>query len=86
MQFDSDEDEQELPTPQKIYKINPNKSAVDTLKYLRIPIMPLVETYTITAFTLDKLVERQLLENEFVNEVMNELKMQLGHGTVKYGM
>ncbi|CAH1970223.1 unnamed protein product [Acanthoscelides obtectus] len=84
-QFDDQDAEQDVEAiPQKIYKINPNKEAVDTLKYLRVPLMPLIESYAITAFTLDKLVGRQLLENELIDDVLNELKAQLALKTVKY--
>lgn len=65
--------------------MNPNKSAVDTLKYFRILLAPLLESYAITAFTLDKLVGRQLLESEFVNDTLAEMKSQLVLGNVKYG-
>nr|CAH7741116.1 unnamed protein product [Callosobruchus chinensis] len=85
-QFDDQDGEEEggEAIPQKIYKINPNKEAVETLKYLRVPLMPLVESYAVTAFTLDKLVGRQLLENELIDDVLNELKAQLSLKTVKY--
>lgn len=82
-QFD-DEDEEEI-VLQKIYKFNRNKWAVDTLKFLRIAIMPLIESYSIAAFTLEKLVGRQLLENELLDEIVKEIKLQLSNGTIKYG-
>lgn len=47
--------------------------------------MPLLEAYAITAFCLDKLVGRDLLENEFINEIMKEMKIGLEKGTLKYG-
>uniref|UniRef100_A0A6P7G532 Glycerol-3-phosphate acyltransferase 1, mitochondrial isoform X1 n=1 Tax=Diabrotica virgifera virgifera TaxID=50390 RepID=A0A6P7G532_DIAVI len=83
-QFDDDDNEEERISP-KIYKLNPNKEAVDALKYLRVPIAPFVDTYAITAFTLDKLVGRQLLESELLSDVLEELKSQLSSGGIKYG-
>ncbi|KAJ8920132.1 hypothetical protein NQ315_011789 [Exocentrus adspersus] len=82
-QFDDDDDEQ-VEGPQKIFKINPNKTAVDNLKHLRAILMPLVESYAITAFTLDKLVGREMLESDLIQNVLDELKLQLSLGTVKY--
>lgn len=79
-----DDDEEEIML-QKIYKLNPNKSAVDTLKYLRAPMIPFIESYSIAAFSLEKLVGRQLLENELIDEVIKEMKLQLANGTIKYG-
>ncbi|XP_018579131.1 glycerol-3-phosphate acyltransferase 1, mitochondrial isoform X2 [Anoplophora glabripennis] len=78
------DDGEEEQYPEKVYKVNPNKSAVDTLSYLRGILMPLVESYSITAFALDKLVGRQLLESELIKDIFDELKMQLSLGTVKY--
>ncbi|XP_074029311.1 glycerol-3-phosphate acyltransferase mino isoform X2 [Leptinotarsa decemlineata] len=71
--------------PQKIYMKNNEKEAVEYLNHLVMTLLPLVETYAVTAFTLDKLVGRQLIESELVKDVLNELKMQLDMGTVKYG-
>lgn len=82
-QFEDDNEEEQY--PEKVYKVNPNKSAVDTLAYLRGILMPLIESYCITAFTLDKLVGRQLLESELIQNVLDELKMQLTLGVIKYG-
>lgn len=81
-QFDEDNEDETI--PQKIYKMNPNKGAVDSLKYLRVPVTPLLETYAITAFTLEKLVGRQLFENELIHEVLEELKAEFSCGGIKY--
>lgn len=82
-QFDDDDEEEVV--LQKIYKFNPNKSAVDALKALRTPIGALLESYSMAAFSLEKLVGGQLLENELVGEVLKELKLQIANGTVIYG-
>lgn len=82
-QFD-DENEEEV-ILQKMYKFNPNKSAMDTLKYLRIAILPFIEAYSITAFSLEKLIGRNLLESELIDEVMQEMKLQVTNGVIKYG-
>lgn len=55
------------------------------LSFLRGMIVPLVEAYSITALSLDKLVNRQLLENEFIMDVLAEMKRQLVTGSLKYG-
>ncbi|CAH1099944.1 unnamed protein product [Psylliodes chrysocephalus] len=82
---DEDDENFEEKVPQKIYKVNPNKEAVDTLKYLRVAVTPLIETYAVTAFTLDKLVGRQLLESELINDILAEIQSQLSSGGVEYG-
>ncbi|KAJ8935061.1 hypothetical protein NQ314_013034 [Rhamnusium bicolor] len=84
-QFEDNDDEEVEECLQKIYKVNPNKSAVDTLKHLKGTVMPLIESYSITAFTLDKLVGRQLLEEELLKDILAELESQLVAGTIKYG-
>lgn len=59
---------------------------MEYLQFLRGLIMPLLEAYVVTAFCLDKLVGRSLLENEFINEIMNEMKIRLKKQTLHYGM
>lgn len=78
-QFD-DEDEQVV---QKQYEINPDQ--IQTVQYLSNILMPLLETYAITGHVMNRLVQKQLLENELVEEVMEELKFQLGEGYIQYG-
>lgn len=82
-QFD-DEDEEEM-VLEKIYKFNRNQSAIDTLKYLRVTIMPLIESYSVAALSLEKLIGRQLLEKELIDEILSELKLQLTKETIRYG-
>lgn len=81
-QFDDEEQEEAF---QKLYEINTSQAAMDTVKYLANILMPLIEAYAIAGFTLDKLVQRQLLENELVDDVLQEMKSQLGRGSLKYG-
>lgn len=80
-QFDDDEHE---PTFQKMYKINANEVTLQYIQFLANIIMPFVETYAISAFTLDKLVGRQLLECELIDYVLHEMKSQLSRGSLKY--
>lgn len=47
--------------------------------------MPLVEAYVVTAFCLDKLVGRELLESELVKEVLEEMKRRLADNSLSYG-
>lgn len=81
---DENEEEENERFFQKLYKLNATKETVDFLKDLRNILLPLVETYAVTAFVLDKLVQRQLLENELVEEVLIELKNQLSRGSIDY--
>ncbi|RZC42703.1 glycerol-3-phosphate acyltransferase 1, mitochondrial [Asbolus verrucosus] len=81
-QFD-DDDLDEAAT-EKPYILNDDKAAVEHLKFLEGLIMPLIETYAITAFTLEKLVGRSLLENELINDILNEIQLQLSDGSLKY--
>lgn len=47
--------------------------------------MPLIESYSVTAFCLDKIVGRPLLENDIVREILGEMRLQLGSGSLIYG-
>ncbi|CAG9822276.1 unnamed protein product [Phaedon cochleariae] len=82
-QFDDNDNDYDE-GPRKVYRRNQDPAAVDTLRCLRAPLMPLIECYATTAFALDKLVGRQLLEEELVRETLNELKERLAQGTLEY--
>lgn len=75
MEFEEDEDGEH--DVEKSYVLNDTRAVKDYLTYLRGLVLPLVEAYAITAFTLDKLVGRQLLENEFLQLTLNEMKLLL---------
>ncbi|XP_066158287.1 glycerol-3-phosphate acyltransferase 1, mitochondrial isoform X2 [Euwallacea fornicatus] len=77
-QFDDEEDE----VLQKQYQVDLEK--LDTVKHLANILMPLLETYSITGKTLDKLVQKELLENELIEEVLEDMKFELGQGNIKY--
>lgn len=79
-----DDDEEEI-IPALRYQINKKKNAAEYLEFLRGLIAPLIETYAVTAFCMDKLVGRSLLESELIDEIMNELKMSLSKSMLKYG-
>lgn len=82
-QFDDDDDD--LLETEKPYILNNQIESLEYLKFLRGLVQPLIETYAITAFVLEKLVGRSLLENELVEDVINELQLQLGQNTINYG-
>lgn len=81
-QFEDDDDEEVF---QKLYKINTSREAVENIKYMAHILMPLIEAYAITGFTLETLVQRQLLESELVASVLKEMKEQLATGSLNYG-
>ncbi|KAK9747487.1 Acyltransferase [Popillia japonica] len=64
------------------YEIN-NKS-IEYFRFLRSILSPLVEAYSVSAFCMDKLVGRSLLESELVKEVIDEIKQQLQSGSLLY--
>ncbi|XP_066253087.1 glycerol-3-phosphate acyltransferase 1, mitochondrial isoform X2 [Euwallacea similis] len=75
-------DDEEYEVFQKQYQVDTEK--LDTIKHLANVLMPLLEAYSITGKTLDKLVQKELLENELVEEVMEDMKFELGEGNIKY--
>ncbi|KAF7272833.1 hypothetical protein GWI33_014397 [Rhynchophorus ferrugineus] len=81
---DDDDDDANYRYFQKQYKMNVNQESVDTLTFLSNILKPLLETYSVTAFMLDKLVQTQLLENEFIDLILDEMKNQLFRGTIEY--
>ncbi|XP_019771781.2 glycerol-3-phosphate acyltransferase 1, mitochondrial isoform X1 [Dendroctonus ponderosae] len=80
-QFEDDDEEEPF---QKLYKINTSKEAMENVKYMAHILMPLIEAYAITGFTLETLVQRQLLESELVASVLKEMKEQLATGSLNY--
>lgn len=80
-QFDDDSEEEYYAVVE--YEIN-NKSE-EHLKFLKNILAPLVEAYTITAFCMNKLVGRTLLETEIISEISDEIKQQLRNGSLVCG-
>lgn len=78
---DVEEAEDELPE----YELNNKEECVQYIGFLKGVLMPLIEAYTVAAFTLDKLIGRQLLENDLVKEVLEEIKRNLTDGYAAYG-
>lgn len=67
------------------YEISGVKEAQEYLRFLRGLLMPLVEAYVVTAFTLDKLVGRELLEAELIKDVLEEMRRRLDDKFLVYG-
>lgn len=82
--FDDDDVEEEENSCFE-YELNDKAECVEHLKFLRGLLMPLIETYTVTAYSLDKLVGRELLESELVAEIVEEMKARLADDSIKYG-
>lgn len=84
-QFDANSSDEESRIFLK-YEFNYKPELVEYLKFLKGLIIPILETYSIAAFCLDKLVGRSLLENELIKQIMDELKIGLKKKTLKYGL
>lgn len=83
--FDSeDEDEFVQSKPSPVYTVN-EKEESDKLELFHMTLRPLIDTYTVTAKCLHRLIGRQVPENEFVQEVLSEIKSQLSKGFCSYG-
>ncbi|XP_049823463.1 glycerol-3-phosphate acyltransferase 1, mitochondrial isoform X2 [Aethina tumida] len=82
-QFNDDDAEQEE-IPHVVYKINRDVAAQEELRYLGRLVMPLVDSYFVTAFILNKLDERQLLEEDLLNDILTEMRAQLANGSLSY--
>lgn len=55
------------------------------MEFLHTLLRPFVDTYTMSAFTLRKLVGRSLTERDLLYEVLGEIKTSLDRGIVNYG-
>ncbi|XP_049780359.1 glycerol-3-phosphate acyltransferase 1, mitochondrial isoform X1 [Schistocerca cancellata] len=74
----SDEESYTKPTH---YVVNLDAKSIEHLRYFEGLLRPLIDTYAISADVLSRLVGRQLLEKELVQEILAEIKTQidLGH-------
>ncbi|XP_046835718.1 glycerol-3-phosphate acyltransferase 1, mitochondrial isoform X3 [Vespa crabro] len=64
-------------------KINP--TSINIMEFLHTMLRPLIDTYTLSAYTLRKLVRRSLSEKVLLHEVLNEIKTNLDNGIINYG-
>ncbi|KAF2900464.1 hypothetical protein ILUMI_05716 [Ignelater luminosus] len=64
--------------------INDKEESLEYLKFVKGLLMPLIESYSVSAFCLDKIVGRPLLENDLVREIISEMRLQLGAGSLVY--
>ncbi|XP_031842920.1 glycerol-3-phosphate acyltransferase mino isoform X2 [Nomia melanderi] len=86
--FDDSSDEEyikENKTKNIQYKLNLLPEYVKRMEFLHTLLRPLIDTYTFSAFTLNKIVGRSLTERDLVQEVLSELKTNLDRGIVNYG-
>ncbi|XP_043682974.1 glycerol-3-phosphate acyltransferase 1, mitochondrial isoform X2 [Vespula pensylvanica] len=67
------------------YKLNLDQENSTRMEFLHTLLRPLIDTYTLSAFTLRKLVGRSLSERDLLHEVLSEIKTNLDRGIVSYG-
>ncbi|XP_012259911.2 glycerol-3-phosphate acyltransferase 1, mitochondrial isoform X2 [Athalia rosae] len=67
------------------YKLNLDPDCSRRMEFLHTLLRPFIDTYTISAFTLRKLVGRSLTEKDLLYEVLGEIKTSLDRGVVNYG-
>ncbi|XP_025834575.1 probable glycerol-3-phosphate acyltransferase, mitochondrial, partial [Agrilus planipennis] len=64
--------------------ISSEEFAKGTLEFLRNLLLPLIEAYSVTAFCLEKLVGRSMLEGDLVKDVVKEMRRQVDSGVLKH--
>ncbi|XP_035735110.1 glycerol-3-phosphate acyltransferase 1, mitochondrial-like isoform X2 [Vespa mandarinia] len=67
-----------------IYKLKVNPASINIMEFLHSMLRPLIDTYTLSAYTLRKLVRRSLSEKVLLHEVLNEIKTNLDNGIINY--
>lgn len=82
--FDEDSDEDNVDRIE--YELNETEANVRYLRLLRNLLMPLIEVYTVTAYSLQKLVGKELLESDLIKEILSEMKAWLEAGSIHCGM
>ncbi|KAF5283504.1 hypothetical protein FQR65_LT02657 [Abscondita terminalis] len=68
----------------KKLKINNKKETQDFIKFSSSLLTPLVESYSVAAFCMDKLVGHSISENDLIREILDEMTEQLRTGSINY--
>lgn len=82
--FDDDIDEEVQRVPD--YEVIKTEKNLQYLKFLRNILNQWLEPYSLTAFCLDKIVDTEVLEQDYVKDVLEEMKEQFQRGEIKYGI
>jgi hypothetical protein len=48
-------------------------------------LRPLIDTYVISSFCLNKLIDRSISERDLIQEILDEIKINIDQGIVNYG-
>ncbi|XP_012280948.1 glycerol-3-phosphate acyltransferase 1, mitochondrial isoform X2 [Orussus abietinus] len=67
------------------YKLNLETERLNYTKFLKTILRPLIDTYSISAFSLKKLVGQCLCEQDLLHEVLHAIKSNLELGVINYG-
>lgn len=78
------QDDEERTHVLKKLKINNKKETQEYIKFASSLLIPLIESYSIAAFCMDKLIGQSISENELIREILDEMREQLGTGSISY--
>ncbi|KAK5644911.1 hypothetical protein RI129_006211 [Pyrocoelia pectoralis] len=79
-----DENDDNYSSPPKQLKISDKESAKEYILTTSSLLVPVIESYSVTAFCMDKLIGQQLPERGLIMETMDEMKEQLNTGSIYY--
>lgn len=67
------------------FQLDTREEAVQSLEFYRNMLRPLIDAYAISALGLHRLVGRHLTEQDYMQELLLEMKTQLKMGFAQYG-
>ena len=83
IQNDSDDELEENPGPE--YEVNvKNVEGMTKLISRQCLFRPILDTYTITAMSMELLVDKQIPERDLMKQILNEIQSQLEKGLIQY--
>lgn len=63
-----------------------NAEAMTRLISRQCLFRPLLDTYTVTTMSMELLVDHEIPERELMKRILDEVRLQLDQGLIKYGL
>jgi hypothetical protein len=68
-----------------VFQLDTRVEALQNLEFCHSMLRPLIDVYAVSALSLHRLVGRQLTEQDYMQELLLEMRTQLKMGFAQYG-
>lgn len=69
----------------QVYQLSTDDSNLRNLEYLKNILTPWLESYSISADSLVKLVQNEMVEQDFLKDILEDMKEKFRLGDISYG-